>query len=367
MAHGTMSPVAAERPAAGYVRTLVTEFVLGLGHHALLFAGGATIFSAGLLLSLASGYLLAASPLDFVVSYVGIAGLFVGLAIVLYKLLRMVLIERPPAPLAELARWLRHDILNPARLANGANGMIFVFLLMGGFTMAKNSVSRFGGFRWDERLGDMDRILHFGFYPHEWLQPLLGHPLITFLLDRNYVLWFPVLFASCFVVAFQAERSPGRHRFLLAMLLTWGIGGTFLAVLLSSAGPVYFASVTMLADPYAAQMAYLHAVDQIYGLKALDIQDRIWATYLGDPSISLISAMPSMHTAVAVLVCLGCWSYGGVLRVLGPVFAGLIVLGSIHLVWHYAIDAYVGIAIATLAWILSKPITAWYLADRAER
>ena len=100
MAHGTMSPVAVERPAAGYVRTLVTEFVLGLGHHALLFAGGATIFSAGLLLSLASGYLLAASPLDFVVSYVGIA----GLAIVLYKLLRMVLIERPPAPLAELAR-----------------------------------------------------------------------------------------------------------------------------------------------------------------------------------------------------------------------------------------------------------------------
>ena len=367
MAHGTTSPVAVDRAGAGFIRRFATEFVLGLGHHALLFAGGATIFSAGLLLSLASGHLLAASPLDFVVSYVGIAGLFVGLAILLYKLLRMVLIERPPAPLAELARWLRHDILNPARLANGANGMIFVFLLMGGFTMAKNSVSRFGGFRWDERLGDIDRILHFGFYPHEWLQPLLGYPLITFLLDRNYVLWFPVLFASCFVVAFQTGRSPGRHRFLLAMLLTWGIGGTFLAVLLSSAGPVYFARVTMLADPYAAQMAYLHGVDQIYGLKALAIQDRIWATYLGDPSISLISAMPSMHSAVAVLVCLGCWSHGGVLRVLGLVFASLIVLGSIHLVWHYAIDAYAGIAIATLAWVMSKRITNWYLADRAGR
>jgi len=314
-------------------------------------------------MSLVSGYLLHPSPLDFAVSYVGVAGLFVGLSIFLVKFVRMVLIEKPAAPLAELARWLRHDLLGPARLANGANGMIFVFLLIGGFTMSKNNVSRFGGFRWDETFSDLDRNLHFGRLPADLLQPLLGHPWITVLIDRNYVLWFPVLFASCFVVSFQTVRSALRHRFFLALLITWGIGGTVLAVLLSSAGPVYFARVTGLADPYAPHFAYLAEVGRSYGLKALEIQDRLWATYRGTPSVSLISAMPSMHAAMAVLVAIGCWVYGGVVRWVGAVFAALILIGSIHLGWHYASDTYAGIAIAAVAWNLAGRLTRWHLPN----
>lgn len=362
MAEGPAFSMAERSPAARYGHIFIAEFVAGLRHHALLFAGGAAVFATGLAMSLVSGYLLHPSPLDFAVSYVGVAGLFVGLSIFLLKFVRMVLIEKPAAPLAELARWLRHDLLGPARLANGVNGMIFVFLLIGGFTMSKNNVSRFGGFHWDETFSDLDRHLHFGRYPADLLQPLLGHPWITVLIDRNYVLWFPVLFASCFVVSFQTARSALRHRFLLALLVTWGIGGTILAVLLSSAGPVYFARVTGLADPYAPHFAYLAAVGRDFGLKALDIQDRLWATYRGTPSVSLISAMPSMHAAMAVLVAIGCWVYGGVVRWAGSVFAALILIGSVHLGWHYASDTYAGVIIAVIAWLVAGRLTRWHLS-----
>lgn len=352
-------------PSHSFARQFFSELRVGMRHHALLFLGGALVFAAGYVLAVVSGHMLAPSPLDFAMSYVGFAALIVGLSLMLLKMLRMVLVERPQSPVRELARWIRHDVLSPARLANGISGMTIVFLLMGGFTMAKNTISRFGGFRWDNAFAELDRTLHFGAYPHEWLQAILGHPWITVLLDRNYVLWFSVLFASCFIASFQAERSFARHRFLLALLLVWGIGGVVLATLFASAGPVYFARVTGAADPYATHFAYLHQVAADLGLKALGIQEQLWTTYLAEPSLSLISAMPSMHSAITVLVFLACWQQGGWLRIAGAAFTAMILLGSVHLGWHYAVDAYAGILIAVTAWMGAARATARYLGREA--
>lgn len=349
-------------PVRGYGARLLAELGAGLRHHALLLAGGAAVFATGYFMSLLSGHLVEVSPLEFAIRYVLLAALFVGVTIVVFKFIRMALIERPGSPAAELLRWIRHDLLSPGRLANGAYGMTFVFLLMGGFTMAKNNVSRFGGFQWDEALSRLDRTLHFGAYPHDLLQGVLGTPMITMLLDRNYILWFPVLFAACFVGSFQARRSLARHRFLLALLFTWGIGGMFFAILFSSAGPVYFARVTGLADPYAAHFAYLREIDAFVGVKALEVQEQLWRTYRNVPSVSLISAMPSMHSAISVLVCIACWTHGGLLRAAVTVFTGLILVGSVHLGWHYAADAYAGIAIAVASWWLALPVSRWFLA-----
>jgi hypothetical protein len=40
----------------------------------------------------------------------------------------------------------------------------------------------------------------------------------------------------------------------------------------------------------------------------------------------------------------------------------MILLGSVHLGWHYAIDAYAGILIAAAAWAGAGWATGWYLA-----
>ncbi|MBL8905409.1 MAG: hypothetical protein JNM20_01915, partial [Rhizobiales bacterium] len=38
----------------------------------------------------------------------------------------------------------------------------------------------------------------------------------------------------------------------------------------------------------------------------------------------------------------------------------VILFGSVHLAWHYAIDAYAGILIALGVWWLMGPVTRWY-------
>ena len=71
-----------------------------------------------------------------------------------------------------------------------------------------------------------------------------------------------------------------------------------------------------------------------------------------------ISAMPSMHVAIVTLnLCL----YTGVNRWLAiptGAYAVLVLIGSVHFGWHYAIDGYVSIA-AVLA--------LWWLAGRLAR
>lgn len=86
------------------------------------------------------------------------------------------------------------------------------------------------------------------------------------------------------------------------------------------------------------------------GLKALELQQTLWLNYSsGDRSIvSGISAMPSMHVSIATLMALGTWQLSRKLGMLMTIYAVIIMIGSVHLGWHYAVDGYVS-AIGTIA------------------
>jgi membrane-associated phospholipid phosphatase len=69
-----------------------------------------------------------------------------------------------------------------------------------------------------------------------------------------------------------------------------------------------------------------------------------WGAFAG------ISAMPSIHLAMATLFAFLAFE---VRKWLGWVFVGytaLILIGSIILGWHYAIDGYSGIILASIIW-----------------
>ena len=68
-----------------------------------------------------------------------------------------------------------------------------------------------------------------------------------------------------------------------------------------------------------------------------------------------ISAMPSLHVAMAFLFALLTWRVNRLLGVCFYAFTGLILLGSVHLAWHYAVDGYLALAIT---WCI------WHLVDR---
>ncbi|HWA49407.1 MAG TPA: hypothetical protein VG742_14120, partial [Dongiaceae bacterium] len=91
--------------------------------------------------------------------------------------------------------------------------------LTNSFSLMKSLIPVFHPFSLDMFLHDTDRMLHFGRDPWALLQPLLGHPLITFLIDRLYALW---LFVVYFAVLLQitSTRDPRlRLHFLLSSTL----------------------------------------------------------------------------------------------------------------------------------------------------
>ena len=230
--------------------------------------------------------------------------------------------------------------------------LLLMMALFSVFAIWKAGIPSLNPWRWDVTLVGIERAVHAGMLPQDVTRHLFGLR-ATVVLDRSYVLWFHVL--SLFVV-WQSFRAPSasRTRALLAMALAYTLLGNVGAVLLSSGGPPYYDELVGGPNPYQAHAAYLAAIP---GLYATEMQESIWRwlqTGIYVPFGS-ISAMPSMHVAAATVMALACWERDRRLGVAGWLYVLLILLGSVHLNWHYAIDGYVSILGALAVW----PLSAW--------
>ncbi|MDH3297056.1 MAG: phosphatase PAP2 family protein [Gemmatimonadota bacterium] len=226
--------------------------------------------------------------------------------------------------------------------------------VMYGFRLA---LTAFQPFYLDPVLARTDAFLHGGSAPWELLQPLVGHPGITRFIDTVYVYgWFAVLWLGVIWQTIHG-REPVRSQFLMTFALAWIVLGTAVAILTSSAGPAFFARVTGLEDPFAGLMAYLAAVDQQAPLRAVANQERLWTSYT---EWGGMTAMPSMHLSIVTAVVLaGIQTYRWLSWVLIP-FGFVILIGSVHLGWHYAIDSYVGILATVWIWWASGHFVRWW-------
>ena len=276
---------------------------------------------------------------------------------VLGHLLYVLLILRPASPVARILQDYRERFLTFERLAGAALMILLVQLLFSVFTSFKVMIPRFLPFSWDADFERWDRALHFGFAPWELLQPVIGSPWITEIISFNYQVWFFVLNGLMFWMAFSLRDRRLRMQFFLASLLIWSLLGNLLATLLSSAGPCYYPLVTGAADPYVPLFDYLRALSQEHYLPQLALQELLWNDYQAGGVLQArgISAMPSMHVASAFLLLLLGWRLGRAAGWLLTIFFGLILVGSVHLGWHYALDGYLAIP---LTWLL------WHLAGR---
>ena len=87
---------------------------------------------------------------------------------------------------------------------------------------------------------------------------------------------------------------------------------------------------------------------------ALEGQDLLWQGYTGGrPGSAGISAFPSMHVATATLFALAARRLHPRLFPLGLAYWAVIMLGSVLLAWHYAVDGYVGILLGWGAVVVS--------------
>jgi hypothetical protein len=224
-------------------------------------------------------------------------------------------------------------------------GVIIIYLSIPIFIIAfrnyKQAIDLINPFNLDRSFMMVDYYLHCGHHPWTLAQVLFGYPLITSILDKIYIVWFIEMFFIIFWMSWSSRRFL-RVQFFICFILLWIFLGTIMATLLSSAGPCYYEKVTGLPDPYTPLLAYLHKVNLTYPLLALRNQQGLWEAYEKQRFLPFggISAMPSMHVAGAVLFAIIGWNVSKWLGVLLSAFAVLILIASVALAWHYAIDGY---------------------------
>ena len=288
----------------------------------------------------------------------GVPFLFVGLFFQrLYHIIRYV---KPEHPIPTLYRDMKSFIADPVRAANGLPLVLVLFPFMFFFTEIKASIPAFVPYSWDLTFDAWDRAVHFGYRPWELLQPVLGYWPITFLVNFNYNFWFFTMWIMWVFFAFTRKPDELRTRFFFTFLVSWAIGGSLLAILFSSVGPCYLGRMGISPDPYEPLMTYLRGVQQIVPVWALDVQDKLWAGHIGKGAIDGISAMPSMHNASALLFAIAAFKVNRTMGIIVAIHAFFIFLGSVHLGWHYAVDAYVGWALTIAIWLLSAPVARWW-------
>lgn len=359
-----MSDVAIARPQAGLrllPRMLVQSF---LAQWVLFVVPALYLASNAALLSGVEG--VGRAPVGGLLFEMMTFALPLGLvSMLLLRLVQYAVILKPESPTRQLLIDVRELVARPARILVG----IPVFAAMIAFNKAmielKPAIPKIIPFSWDEWMMQADRALHFGADPWVLLQPLLGHDLVTFAINLAYNFWFVILGGAWFWFGFQCRSNELRTRFFLSYMLSWWVGGGLLAVYFSSAGPVYYTLVGLSPDPYQPLMAYLADVNTRLPIWILDAQRLLWDGYTGKADAIGISAFPSMHNASALIFA---FAFSQVNRKAGWFFYGyaaVILVGSVHSGWHYAVDGYAGLAIAWASWAVAGVVARWH-GTRAE-
>ncbi|HEV7256050.1 MAG TPA: phosphatase PAP2 family protein [Mesorhizobium sp.] len=284
-----------------------------------------------------------------------------GCAFAVFRILWLGLVERSPSPTRALLGSFARFLGDAARLANTLHGFAALMTFISGFSVLKGAIAVIRPFNWDLTLSEWDRALHFGLLPYEWLGWITEWPFAVFLVNVSYHFWFVILLGLVFSAIVTNRDTALRHRFLLSYMLLWLVGGFMIASGFSSAGPCYFAKLG-LGEDYQPLMDALVAANRVHPVWALDVQDLLWDGYSGTGQASLgISAFPSLHVATSVLMALYA---GNRWRHAGPplwAFAGLVMVGSVALGWHYAVDGYAGALIAVAVWkalgaVVTEPV-----------
>ncbi|MDY7097589.1 MAG: phosphatase PAP2 family protein [Pseudomonadota bacterium] len=321
-----------------------------------IFVIGVALFSTCIGLLLSKGI---APSIDGVIVNTRLFVLFV-IVIVAFDAGRELYRHRPDEPVAHLkARYFSPTAR--VRMAAGAPMLAVAILLLPYFSKMKSAIPLFNDYTWDDAFIEWDRAIFFGYDAWEVLQPVLGFPIVTAFLALLYQLWFLLLYPGVLFFAFGNIDHTIRRQFFLTYVLSWTLIGGLMATLLASVGPCFVGP--LLGDPrFDAQMAYLNAANEQIPIMVLPVQEMLldWYAKAENGLGSGITAMPSMHCAIAFLYWIAMRRISHRLGVFFGVFFFITWISSVHLAYHYAVDGLVSLIAVAVIWAASQRIIkAW--------
>ena len=235
--------------------------------------------------------------------------------------------------------------------------------LLASFNAFKQMILPLAGFTWDPALAAADKALFLGVDPWRVTHAVFGSPQWTVFIDSGYHSWFVPMTLGLMACAWM-PRSTFRLRtqYMLSYIGVWIGIGSILAFLMPSAGPCFYEHFVGAQPSFNELLHRLANAQAVTGAKMTSLSNQAMLMDLFNADKLMIgggiSAMPSVHNALAGLFALAAFQINRTAGWIAGCYAALIWLGSIHLGWHYALDGIVGIALTYGIWIACGRIAA---------
>lgn len=286
----------------------------------------------------------------------------VGIALIIQVILAFARNHRTAADdiIGQWRRWFSDPYFIAARVVP----VLMMPFFFCSFSVLKMLIPRYVPFWLDEHFAAADKFLFFGTQPWELTHAVFGSLPATQALDIMYSYWVLLLSAAISGFAFFAPRTE-RARFFLAFGGAWFFLGFIGAWIGSSAGPCFLAYLGLPgAEDYVVLMERLREANLATGGR---VNAPFWQQVLAQAYKSEeyafgmgISAMPSLHNAIAVLYAFAAFRIGKLIGWFMVGYAVIIFIGSIHLGWHYALD---GIVATIGMWAIWRAVNWWCVAS----
>ena len=241
-----------------------------------------------------------------------------------------------------------------------------IALTLSMYTDVKESIPDNINYYLDPYLIKIDNALHFGITPWKITHYLFSSPISSAVINLFYNLWFFICWIFLITFCFLYKNPSLRERTLISFLLCWTINGGIAATAFASVGPCFYDLFNEGSNQFIdlmqtlnQQNIYLDQEGFFLKVWALNTQNILWESYVTQSSEfgGGISAMPSMHVSMATLMALATYSWRKWLGIIFWVYMLIIMIGSVHLGWHYAVDGYIGSLMTIVIWLVVSRFT----------